>query len=186
MPLKTNYTNDVLDTAKNRERKYNITENTDGSVSLRDVTVYTQEGTVFGASDMNATNLAVNNANENIATLRNSVSNISDNLTSRGIQFRFAINGEGKYGYLGADDSFNPFNRLPKEIRVSYYAVCDVGSYHGKGNTQTAVFTRQSDDTFKLTSGGSAYGSSYIVTHEAQTVTVNGSAYITDIEFVYD
>lgn len=63
MPLKTDYKNDVLDTSKNTKRKYQQTTNDDGTVSLDDVTVYSQEGSLLGAGDMNATNQAVNNIN---------------------------------------------------------------------------------------------------------------------------
>lgn len=63
MPLKTDYKNDVLDTSKNTKRKYQMTENSDGTVSLDDVTVYSQEGSLLGANDINATNEAVNSIN---------------------------------------------------------------------------------------------------------------------------
>ena len=52
MALKTNYKDDVF-TGK---RKYRITNNDDGTVSLDDVTVYTQQGDIFGAADINAIN----------------------------------------------------------------------------------------------------------------------------------
>ena len=60
MALKTNYKDDILDISKNEKRKYNMITNPDGTVSLDDVTVYTQEGDSFGATDINRTNEAVN------------------------------------------------------------------------------------------------------------------------------
>lgn len=63
--LKTDYKDDVLDTSKNEKRKYNIIQNEDGTVSLEDVTEYSQVGDSFGAADINATNKAVNEANSN-------------------------------------------------------------------------------------------------------------------------
>lgn len=54
--LKTDYKDDVY----SGDRKYQETQNADGTVSLEDVTEYTQEGDIFGASDANATNEAVN------------------------------------------------------------------------------------------------------------------------------
>ena len=54
--LKTDYKNDVY----TGNRKYLQANNTDGTVSFTDVTDYTQEGDVFGSSDINATNEAVN------------------------------------------------------------------------------------------------------------------------------
>ncbi len=39
-------------------------------------------------------------------------SNLNESLTaSDNLKFRFATDGEGNYGYLGADDSFIPFKR---------------------------------------------------------------------------
>lgn len=61
MALKTDYQNDVF-TGK---RKYKLTSNSDGTVSLDDVTVYNKTGDIFNADDINATNRAVNeNAEE--------------------------------------------------------------------------------------------------------------------------
>ena len=61
MALKENYKDDILDVSVNTKRKYRMTENADGTISLDDETVYTQEGDSFGASDMNALAHAVNN-----------------------------------------------------------------------------------------------------------------------------
>lgn len=64
--LKTNYKDDVLDTSVNEKRKFNMIQNSDGTVSFEDVTEYTQTGDSFGAADINATNAAVNKANSNL------------------------------------------------------------------------------------------------------------------------
>lgn len=58
--LPVNFKDDIL-AASNPKRKYQQTYNTDGSVSLEDVTVYTQQGSDFGASQVNQTNQAINN-----------------------------------------------------------------------------------------------------------------------------
>lgn len=58
--LPVNFKDDIL-AASNPKRKYQQTYNTDGSVSLEDVTVYTQQGSDFGASQINQTNQAINN-----------------------------------------------------------------------------------------------------------------------------
>lgn len=62
MALKTDYKDDVL----SGERKYVIVDNGDGTVSLRDVTQYTQVGDSFGALDINNTNEAVNSIQDDI------------------------------------------------------------------------------------------------------------------------
>lgn len=56
MALKTNYKEDILNTAVNTKRKYNMINNSDGTVSFEDVTAYTQVGDTFGAADINNTN----------------------------------------------------------------------------------------------------------------------------------
>lgn len=99
--LKTNYKDDVLDTSKNTKRKYNTIQNSDGTISLEDVTEYTQKGDDFGAADINATNAKVNE--------------VKTNLTADGTPFRFGKDSDGNYGYIitGEDgaDSVIPFNR---------------------------------------------------------------------------
>lgn len=57
MSLKTDYKNFIPAT---QLKQYQLINNSDGTVSLRDVTTYTQEGDRFGAGDINATNTVVN------------------------------------------------------------------------------------------------------------------------------
>ncbi len=54
--LKTNYKDDQL----TGSRKYEITQNEDGTYGIADVSVYAQVGDWFGGTDINATNTAVN------------------------------------------------------------------------------------------------------------------------------
>lgn len=56
MSLKTDYKDAVYTGSK----KYTITDNGDGTSTIDDVTVYEQEGTKFGAKDVNSTNEEVN------------------------------------------------------------------------------------------------------------------------------
>ena len=56
MALKTDYKDAMFD----GNRKYRITENDDGTVTIEDVTSYTQTGDKFGANDINNVNAAVN------------------------------------------------------------------------------------------------------------------------------
>ena len=58
MRLPTNYQDDVLDTTQNTRRIYDLLNKADGStfqanVYLDDKTVYTQNGSTFGATDIN-------------------------------------------------------------------------------------------------------------------------------------
>lgn len=50
---RTDYRDDILDASKNTSRKYRLIENTDGTVSLEDVTVYTQNGDAMTAEILN-------------------------------------------------------------------------------------------------------------------------------------
>lgn len=68
--LKTSYTEDQLDISQNTKRKYNVTKNPDGTESFDDVTEYTVKGDKFGAGDINATNAAVNDINDRMEIIR--------------------------------------------------------------------------------------------------------------------
>lgn len=60
--LPVNFKDDILKENMNGKRRFNIIQNSDGTVSFEDVTDYTQVGSTFGAAQINATNEAVNNA----------------------------------------------------------------------------------------------------------------------------
>lgn len=58
--LPTNFTDDILNSSMGGKRRYNLIQNSDGTVSLEDVTDYTQVGSDFGSAQINQTNHAVN------------------------------------------------------------------------------------------------------------------------------
>lgn len=58
--LPINFKDDILNSSMGGKRRYNLIQNSDGTVSLEDVTSYTQVGSDFGAAQMNQTNKAVN------------------------------------------------------------------------------------------------------------------------------
>lgn len=58
--LRTDFKNDIF----SGNRKYRMVDNGDGTFSFEDVTTYSQEGDMFGATEINATNAKVNE-NEN-------------------------------------------------------------------------------------------------------------------------
>lgn len=66
MALKTDYKDDVF----SGDRKYTETDNSDGTKSFVDETVYSQQGDNFAAADINATNTAVNTNTSNISSLQ--------------------------------------------------------------------------------------------------------------------
>ena len=58
--LPVNFKDDIL-ASSNTKRKYRQTANDDSTVSFEDVTNYSQEGSRFGAKEVNQTNTAINN-----------------------------------------------------------------------------------------------------------------------------
>lgn len=60
--LPVNFKDDILKENMNGKRRFNMIQNSDGTVSFDDMTDYTQVGSTFGAAQINATNEAVNNA----------------------------------------------------------------------------------------------------------------------------
>lgn len=58
--LPVDFKDDVLQAAMAGKRKYRVIQNEDGTISLDDVTEYSQIGNSYGAAQMNATNMAVN------------------------------------------------------------------------------------------------------------------------------
>lgn len=58
--LPVNYQDDIIGADMGGKRRYNLINNPDGTVSLEDVTEYTQVGSDFGAKNINETNIAVN------------------------------------------------------------------------------------------------------------------------------
>lgn len=54
--LKTNYKDDVFQ----GKRKYSMINNSDGTVSFVDETVYSQKGDNYGSSDINTQNQVIN------------------------------------------------------------------------------------------------------------------------------
>lgn len=59
-PLSTDFKDEILSNV-NAQRKYKQTVNEDGTVSLRDMTVYDQEGSTYSAKDINEERKAINN-----------------------------------------------------------------------------------------------------------------------------
>lgn len=71
MSLKTDYKDDKFAGM----RKYSLINNADGTISLDDVTAYVEEGDVFSAGDINATNKAINDIDTDNQESFNSVRN---------------------------------------------------------------------------------------------------------------
>lgn len=97
-----------------------------------------------------------------------------------------------------AEGRTNSFGKgLPKEIRITYMVQGHLswwdegGSRHQESDTrpatETAVFVRQIDDTYKLTSGSSKGSESKEVTVDIkESRWWSGYAEIVNMEFVWD
>ena len=67
MSLKIDYKDDMF----SGKRKYRVTQNADGTISLDDVTNYAQQGDIFTSNDINTTNTEVNKNSQGLVTERN-------------------------------------------------------------------------------------------------------------------
>lgn len=146
--LKTNYKDDVLDTSVNEKRKFNMIQNSDGTVSFEDVTEYTQTGDSFGAADINATNAAVNKANSNLSELlnRNFVYSTSEKIVGTWI--------DGKTIYSKTFSIVNPSNNqiiesdiTKKMIKIEAFAVGN------NGYTFVIPYTSMNTDIYATANG---------------------------------
>ncbi len=89
MALKTDYKDYVY----TGSQKFKITANSDGTSGITDSTTYTQIGDTLGASDLNATNKAVNKVTPV------TYSNISVSVTPTQMSSYQSWDTEQKYGY---------------------------------------------------------------------------------------
>lgn len=58
--LKTNFQDDIINTEVTDKRRYELINNSDGTVSFDDKTTYTQIGSNYGAKEINETNDTIN------------------------------------------------------------------------------------------------------------------------------
>ena len=156
--LKTNYVDDVLDASVNTKRKYNMIQNADGTVSFDDVTTYTQNGDSFGAKDVNDTNTAVNELNNNLTA-------------SDRTPFRFGVNENGEYGYIITDsegaDSVVPFKSDIKEtVTVMYF------TYGGANMYNATVANKNGTKFIVFTASGTIDTDTMTITYSSNTFTV--------------
>lgn len=88
--LRENYKNDIF----NGMRKYRMIENSDGTVSLDDVTQYRQVGDIFNADDINATNKAVNDTVIGFEEVRQETSQFQQDVTQNFSSLQTNVNNQ--------------------------------------------------------------------------------------------
>ena len=119
--LKTDYTDDVLNEHMNGKRRFKIThsDGTEEMVTIEDASSYLQTGSTYGAADVNKTNQRVNEHSKNLTA-------------SNGTPFRFAVDENGKYGYIVTDsegaDTFSPFKK--GDLRISLVDINNANGLH--------------------------------------------------------
>lgn len=136
--LPTNFKDDILNASMGGKRRYNLINNSDGTVSLEDASTYDQVGSEYGASQVNAANTAVN-ASADAGKIVDDVDDIgaiteegyiagalalksvNNSLTADNLQkFQFAYDSETeKYGYMVKEadtDVFVPFSSSDANI----------------------------------------------------------------------
>ena len=131
--LPVDFQDDLINVSMGEKRRYRMINNSDGTVSLEDVTVYDRIGSNFGAGQINATNQAVNESFDKNKLIRDldtinalteegyavdalSVKQITNSLQNENNEsFNFGYK-DGVRGFFTnpsrADDSFIPFKQL--------------------------------------------------------------------------
>ena len=85
--LPTNYQDDVLASSMDGKRHYTMSTDTHGT-TFTDISEYTQQGSAFGAAQINETNTQVNTNTGQIASLGTQISNLNTN--------KLNTNGDGQ------------------------------------------------------------------------------------------
>lgn len=138
--LPTNFTNDVLDSSMGGKRRYTQINNPDGTVSFDDATIYETEGSTYGATQLNATNEAIN---ETSALVENTTNVLNSKLPSTISGFSVGVDGKPYITYkVGADSVTKKLDGDRSfEIRFTYYARwLATGSVNaGSDNTVTTI-----------------------------------------------
>lgn len=134
--LPTNFKDDILNSSMGGKRRYKLINNSDGTVSLEDASAYDQVGSEYGASQVNAANAAVN-ASADAGKIIDDIDDINA-VTAKGYiagalalknvnnslgGMKFGKDGDGNYGYYGADGSLIPFNGYKTITRSGTYSV---------------------------------------------------------------
>lgn len=120
--LPVDFKDDVLQAEMAGKRKYRIIQNEDGTISLEDVTNYSQIGSNFGAAQMNATNLAVNESfdkNKVIDSLADIVANEATGYAAGALAVR-ELNGKLKNAMDGGVVSTRVGNQSTVVVEIPF------------------------------------------------------------------
>lgn len=93
-PLSTNFQDDVL-ASSNSKRKYRMINNSDGTVSFEDATVYSQKGSEFGAKEVNEEREAINQLNTDMGDAENDIKSVNNRIDDLMYQRAYGYNNNG-------------------------------------------------------------------------------------------
>ena len=165
--LSTNFIDDILHESAGGKRKYRMVYNDDGTVSFDDVTVYEQEGSDYGAGDINRTNEAVNQSFDKNKLIRDmdainaitqdgyapdalALKEVNNSVTFPDGTIFYPDIQDGKYGFnispnRGAD-TFRPFSRgLENTVTRHYSTYINIYDYGGQENKPVGSYTASKD-----------------------------------------
>ena len=142
MALKTNYKDDIF---TGDYRKYRQINNSDGTISLSDVTQYSQTGDKFGASDINATNQAVNQLNSDLTANSKHFSAAYDNTNDQ-----YGFNVGGTFYAIGGG------NPLSTKCKVKSILLCNASSIVSLKENGTYAASGTKSNTTELASWAKA------------------------------
>ncbi len=173
--LKTDYKDQLLDSSANTKRVYNLVDS-DGNVvaenvSLEDVTVYSQNGDTFGATDINKTNERINSLGGFTPIIDETTGEITGYKTEVGADTVFPFSSK-KMILLGV---WNPLANPTITFDVSDYpnitvndVFTDIRLLQAAAGTQGGVNLDKTINngvlslTFKLTNGAYLFGNCHI------------------------
>jgi hypothetical protein len=150
--LPTNYVDDVLNADVNTRRKYQMIQNSDGTVSFNDVTDYDTVGSSIGAAQINAQNTKINQNSSAISTLNADLTDINnsvilaDNQASATISLLDSLSNYNMIDvYMVNAINTSIFNcvRLP----VEYFKTHSVNLYTNNGGTSNNILVSYSSDS---------------------------------------
>ena len=151
--LPVDFQDDIMNSSMGGKRRFKMINNSDGTVSFEDATTYDQVGSNFGAGQINATNQAVNESFDKNKIVRDletigaitEEGYVPDALALKEVNeslggLRFGTDGEGNYGYFGADDSLIPFKKgVPQYIGAVWSTAQTYNSFYCDNNTNSII-----------------------------------------------
>lgn len=74
--LKTDFQDDIIDTSVSDKRRFNIINNSDGTISLEDVTTYKKIGSQYGGQEINKANETINKLIDNVEKTKEAIDSV--------------------------------------------------------------------------------------------------------------